>query len=363
MDDLDDDALAMLDIDALTAAQPAPIRAPLAPRVEPTTGAQSKKRAVVAAAAEPAAATKQPKPCADEHPFGFPFPPYGVQEQLMRSLYRCLDDGGVGVFESPTGTGKSLSLLCATVRWLLEQERKEEEAASGGGGGGGDGDDDDDEPSWVTEQSRSSERAKVRDRAAALRKLVDDRERRLAAAAAERGRAELAANGFVLSGGRSADGGRGGGGGGRGRGRGAGGRGRGGGGDADEAAAKAKAAAKAAAAAVDGDSFVLDDPTGVGGAGSSVAGSTAALLAAAEKCDGDGDDEEEEAPRRRQILYASRTHSQLAQVVGEIRKTGYRKEVSVVTLGTPPAPQPCEPPAPPPCHQPPAPQPCSRALV
>ena len=126
MDDLDDDALAMLDIDALTAASAVaavPVRAPLAPRVEPTTGAQSKKRAVVAAAAEPAAATKQPKPCADEHPFGFPFPPYGVQEQLMRSLYRCLDDGGVGVFESPTGTGKSLSLLCATVRWLLEQEQ------------------------------------------------------------------------------------------------------------------------------------------------------------------------------------------------------------------------------------------------
>ena len=148
MDDLDDDALAMLDIDALTAAPAVaavPVRAPLAPRVEPTTGAQSKKRAVVAAAAEPAA-TKQPKPCADEHPFGFPFPPYGVQEQLMRSLYRCLDDGGVGVFESPTGTGKSLSLLCATVRWLLEQERKEEEAASGGGGGGdGGGDDDDDD--------------------------------------------------------------------------------------------------------------------------------------------------------------------------------------------------------------------------
>ena len=28
---------------------------------------------------------------ADAHPFGFPFPPYDVQLQLMRELYRCLD--------------------------------------------------------------------------------------------------------------------------------------------------------------------------------------------------------------------------------------------------------------------------------
>jgi len=34
----------------------------------------------------------------------FPFPPYGIQLELMRRIYTTLDTGGVGVFESPTGT-------------------------------------------------------------------------------------------------------------------------------------------------------------------------------------------------------------------------------------------------------------------
>ena len=54
-----------------------------------------------------------------QHPFGFPFPPYSLQLSFMEKLYQCLDDGGVGVFESPTGTGKSLSLICGALRWLL----------------------------------------------------------------------------------------------------------------------------------------------------------------------------------------------------------------------------------------------------
>ena len=33
----------------------------------------------------------------------FPYPPYDIQVGFMRSLYRALDQGGVGFFESPTG--------------------------------------------------------------------------------------------------------------------------------------------------------------------------------------------------------------------------------------------------------------------
>ena len=36
--------------------------------------------------------------------FPFPFPPYDIQEDFMRTLYRVLENGGVGIFESPTGT-------------------------------------------------------------------------------------------------------------------------------------------------------------------------------------------------------------------------------------------------------------------
>lgn len=34
----------------------------------------------------------------------FPFEPYEVQTQLMRKIYDTLENGRIGVFESPTGT-------------------------------------------------------------------------------------------------------------------------------------------------------------------------------------------------------------------------------------------------------------------
>ncbi|XP_075711853.1 ATP-dependent DNA helicase DDX11 isoform X2 [Rhinoderma darwinii] len=56
--------------------------------------------------------------------FPFPFQPYLIQEQFMTELYRVLEDGKVGIFESPTGTGKSLSLICGSLAWLRDFEEK-----------------------------------------------------------------------------------------------------------------------------------------------------------------------------------------------------------------------------------------------
>ena len=33
-----------------------------------------------------------------------PFTPYHVQKEFMSMVYKCLEDGKVGIFESPTGT-------------------------------------------------------------------------------------------------------------------------------------------------------------------------------------------------------------------------------------------------------------------
>jgi len=33
-----------------------------------------------------------------------PFTPYHVQREFMSMVYKCLEDGKVGIFESPTGT-------------------------------------------------------------------------------------------------------------------------------------------------------------------------------------------------------------------------------------------------------------------
>ena len=36
--------------------------------------------------------------------FDFPFEPYGIQVGFMRALYDTCERGGLGIFESPTGT-------------------------------------------------------------------------------------------------------------------------------------------------------------------------------------------------------------------------------------------------------------------
>ena len=66
--------------------------------------------------------------------FEFPFRPYPAQQLLMTALYETASHGtqraedglagaAVGVFESPTGTGKSLSIICSLLKWLEEQEQ------------------------------------------------------------------------------------------------------------------------------------------------------------------------------------------------------------------------------------------------
>ncbi|KAL7982271.1 hypothetical protein Chor_009869 [Crotalus horridus] len=62
--------------------------------------------------------------------FPFPYTPYPIQEQFMTKLYQVLETGKIGIFESPTGTGKSLSLICGALSWLrdFEEKKKLEEA-------------------------------------------------------------------------------------------------------------------------------------------------------------------------------------------------------------------------------------------
>uniref|UniRef100_A0A8U8B0W8 ATP-dependent DNA helicase DDX11 n=1 Tax=Geospiza parvula TaxID=87175 RepID=A0A8U8B0W8_GEOPR len=73
--------------------------------------------------------------------FPFPYTPYRIQEQFMEALYGALEAGRVGIFESPTGTGKSLSLICGALSWLRdweEKRRQEEERLLALGAGGQD---------------------------------------------------------------------------------------------------------------------------------------------------------------------------------------------------------------------------------
>lgn len=59
----------------------------------------------------------------DADQFGFPYEPYDIQKKLMQDLFQVLESGEVGIFESPTGTGKSLTLTCGALTWLAQHEK------------------------------------------------------------------------------------------------------------------------------------------------------------------------------------------------------------------------------------------------
>ena len=54
----------------------------------------------------------------------FPYEPYPQQKNLMRALHAAISASKSGCFESPTGTGKSLSVICAAMYWQQQEETR-----------------------------------------------------------------------------------------------------------------------------------------------------------------------------------------------------------------------------------------------
>lgn len=61
----------------------------------------------------------------------FPFDPYDIQLAFMSNMYNCIEERQFGLFESPTGTGKTLSIICALLTWLKEHRRQLNAKVSG----------------------------------------------------------------------------------------------------------------------------------------------------------------------------------------------------------------------------------------
>lgn len=80
--------------------------------------------------------------------FHHPYEPYEIQKQFMNAVYDCLEGGKVGIFESPTGTGKSLSLICGSLTWLRDHKRRNFED------GFAVDTKNDDDPPWMLEHAR-----------------------------------------------------------------------------------------------------------------------------------------------------------------------------------------------------------------
>lgn len=89
--------------------------------------------------------------------FNHPYTPYSIQEEFMQTVYSVLErgDSSVGILESPTGTGKSLSLICASLTWLREHKRKTFEEGMVWEGDG------EDEPEWVIEAAKARRRKEL----------------------------------------------------------------------------------------------------------------------------------------------------------------------------------------------------------
>lgn len=86
--------------------------------------------------------------------FHHPYQPYDIQIDFMNAVYDCLEASKVGIFESPTGTGKSLSLICGSLTWLRDHKRHTFEEGFLVREGDGD------EPTWMldyTQRQRKEE--------------------------------------------------------------------------------------------------------------------------------------------------------------------------------------------------------------
>ena len=116
--------------------------------------------------------------------FAFPYDPWPIQTDFMKQLYKTVNNNRVGIFESPTGTGKSLSLICGVAKWILDFKAIPEDilieehlnkymnaykAKSNG----------DEElildPAWIIDQVKASKRKKLK---AAYAAYLEDKKRK-----------------------------------------------------------------------------------------------------------------------------------------------------------------------------------------
>ena len=54
----------------------------------------------------------------------FPYEPYPCQEKYMSHVIKALHNSENALLESPTGTGKTLCLLCSALAWQEEFRRR-----------------------------------------------------------------------------------------------------------------------------------------------------------------------------------------------------------------------------------------------
>ncbi|OUS45297.1 hypothetical protein BE221DRAFT_77225 [Ostreococcus tauri] len=244
----------------------------------------------------------------------FPYAaPYGIQKDLMRRVYdACERKKTFGVFESPTGTGKTLSVLIGALSWIDDRRRRRlrgetstsdsedaVEAAAGRGAaaaaaGRGAADD---EPDWLKEydaKRRKTDADSVEKRRQEIRREMRERASKAEQRAILRRDAEKRLREQIAS-----------------------------------ANANAETRSEVDKYTAEEREFLVDEYD------SSAEHAVEDLRTLLRDGDDESDDEDESARREedealrpaQQIILCSRTHSQLTQVIGELRKTVFGGKV------------------------------------
>ncbi|KAL1551550.1 RNA helicase [Salvia divinorum] len=232
----------------------------------------------------------------------FPYKPYSIQLDFMKFLYESLNRGGLSMLESPTGTGKTLSMICSALQWHVDRKKSEnngkEKLGEGNGGGG-----DDDEPDWLRNFVPNKEADVVKSKTVMHKRKNGSH---------LKGKGENVRD--LLSSYSSGEGEK-------------------GRGDKKE---ERSVKGKDGVGEVDDAEFLLEEynsESEVGGKSKrkSVGGDD--VLSSEEEDEADelvGGEEES----RVKIYFCSRTHSQLSQFMKELRKTKFGSELKVVCLGS-----------------------------
>ncbi|KAL7276264.1 ATP-dependent DNA helicase chl1 [Rhizina undulata] len=237
----------------------------------------------------------------EQRNFHHPYQPYQIQLDFMNAVYSTLEDGCVGIFESPTGTflnldsrGKSLSLICGSLTWLRDYKKRQLE------GQFDDDEEDDGEPAWVKEYAKQDKKQQLLQARAELEgKLAKIREK-------EKKERKLAENG----------------------------------GRAHKAKIR-KVETEVEIEEDDVSQFDLNDyesdeeSENLARANNNSAGFSPAVLELMKKLGlptGNEEKEDMELPDEMKIFFCSRTHSQLTQFINELRKVKILPSFSEETL-------------------------------
>ncbi|GMI78028.1 hypothetical protein like AT1G79890 [Hibiscus trionum] len=237
----------------------------------------------------------------------FPYKPYSIQMDFMNALYHSLDNGGVSMLESPTGTGKTLSIICSALQWVIDQRQKEksekkvesDEKQENNGQIGSD-----DEPDWLKnfvvnkDNQVDEKKSKKKKNSFALAKpgkiMNKDSHRDLFSR-------DLDEECFP----ENEDG--------------------------------KRSVKKIDVGDLDDEEFLLEEyqseeEGGTGSSNSKRKGGKFSVNSSSDEEEGEFDEEEEEVKWK--VYFCSRTHSQLSQFVKELRKTDFANEMNVVSLGS-----------------------------